>query len=100
MLKKDLTSSGSNNSTSGQLDKKLQKIRFEGGGTISYVFISERIDKEGNVIHNRSFLHSSINPEVFFKMEGTKKVRRSNDEVLEVFESIKADLGANELIID
>ena len=101
MLKKEENSSGLNNSMSEQqVDKKLQRIRSEGGGTVSYIFISQRLDKEGNPVHNRSFLHSSINPEVFYKMEGPKKVRRSNAEVFEVLDSIKTDLGANELIID
>lgn len=91
-----------NNSKSKEqkIESTLSKIRNGAGGAVSYVFVSERYDKDGNVIYNKSFLHSSINPEVFFKLENNKKVKRTIQEVIEVFEAIKVDLGATEYIID
>lgn len=98
--------SGLNNSMSEQkIEQVLQKIKQGTGGTVSYVFISERVvftkDKpDGETIQVKSFLHSNINPQVFFKLEGNKTVRRSMAEVIEVFETTMIDLGAREFIID
>ena len=74
------------------------------GGSISYITLTERIrfTKEhpnGEIYHNKSVLYSNINPEVFFKVENNRRMRRSPQEVLEVFESIKIDLGASYYII-
>lgn len=84
--------------------KILQKLYNGDGGTISYVFFTERIrfTKEnplGEIYRIKSTQHSDINSNVFYKLENNRVVRRSFEEVLQVFEDTKDDLGASYFII-
>lgn len=100
-VKKDST----HKSSSAKLLQILQRI-FNGiGGTISYVFLEERIrfTKEypnGEKYFRKSIRHSPINHEVFYKVENGKTTRRSPSEVIEVFETTKNDIGASYYVID
>jgi hypothetical protein len=84
--------------------KILQNLYSNGTGSVSYIFVSERIKftKEnplGEVIKVKTTQHTSISNQVFYKLENNRVVRRSFEEVLKVFEDTKNDLGASYFII-
>jgi|SRR6187402_672658 len=90
--------------TSPKLLKALKKIENGVGGTVSYVTLTERIkftkeNPDGEVYYTKSFLHSSINTEVFFKMHEGKRMKRTYAEVIQVFHDTSIDQGANYFII-
>lgn len=89
---------------SPELLKALSNLAEE-GGTVSYVFLSERIRftsqyPEGEVYHTKSILHSHINSEMFFKVVDGKKYKRNPNEIIEILEDTKWDLGASSFIIN
>ena len=84
--------------------KILQNLYSNGTGSISYVFVTERVifTKEnplGEVIKVKTTQHTDISNAVFYEVENGKTVRRSFEEVLKVFEDTKHDLGASYFII-
>jgi len=90
--------------SSSKLLKALETIRENNGGTISYVFVRERIkfSKEnplGEIVQEKSTLYSAINPEVLYKMMDGRRVRRSPQEVIQIFDDTKWDNGASYYII-
>lgn len=87
-----------------KMSKLLDKV-YNMGGIVSYVFIQERIrftkDKpEGETYLIKAMQHSDINPQVFYKNEHGVSSRRTTQEILDVFNDIKSDIGANYYIID
>lgn len=101
--KKGFKPKNSKLTTSPKLLKTLNKVERM-GGSVSYITLTERIKftKEhpnGEVYHTKSVLHSDVNPEVFFKFENNRRIRRTPQEILAVFESIKIDLGASYYIL-
>lgn len=93
--------------TAGYVDvlKVLQKFSKDNTGTISYIFLEERIiftpeNPEGIIVQTKSTLHSDINNAVFMKYDNGKEYRRSSEEVYQVFEDTRHDLGADYFIIN
>lgn len=83
----------------------MQRIFNDIGGTISYIFLEERIrftkeHPDGEKYFKKSIRHSPINNEVFYKVENGKTSRRSPSEVIQIFENIKNDIGAAYYVID
>lgn len=83
----------------------LHKIFITNSGTISYVFLSERIrftkeNPEGETYVNKSITHSDINPAIFTKVENGRTYKRSLEEVVKVLEDTCHDLGANYYLIN
>ena len=88
--------------TSPKLLKALEKIKD--GGTIAYVFLTDRVKfskefPEGEVYQKKSILYSNVNSEIFFKMVDGRRIRRSPQEVLQIFDDTKWDNGASYYII-
>lgn len=82
--------------------KALKNVYFNQGGTVSYIFVHERTiftDKYplGKTIKLRSSTVAPINTAMFIKENGSK---RSPQEVLEVFQTTKDDMGASYFIIN
>lgn len=106
-----------NNSSSGSSPKLLQalhKLLVKGGGSVSYVFVTERlrrkpfINKEGRKDFTlepykvKSMLHCQVGPEAL--ISNNPKVApntvKTTKEMLEMFHGTKHDLGADFFIID
>jgi len=79
--------------------KALQKVAIM-GGTITYLFTSttkvwNEDKKEWEPVTTVKWRqHSNINPLVFYKLVDNRSVRRTYEEVLEVFQDISEDMGA------
>lgn len=89
---------------SPEILKSLKEVEIV-GGTVTYVFLSERVgpsthDNPTGTYHTKSVTKAAINPEIFYKIIEGKKIRRSPYEILQVFEDTKWDLGASEFIIN
>ena len=100
-VKKDST----HKSSSAKLLQILQRIFNDIGGTVSYVFLEERIrfneeNPNGEKYFTKSIRHSPINHQVFYKVEHGKTSRRSPSEVIQIFEDTKNDIGASYYVID
>ena len=83
----------------------LHKIFIAKSGTVSYVFLSERVrftkeNPNGETYANKSVIHSNINPAIFTKVENGRTYKRSLEEVAKVLEDTCHDLGANYYLID
>jgi len=105
--KKDSVVNDSSYKSSPKLLQTLQNIlgNNNGGGTISYVFLTERyiFNKEfsnGKKYFHKSIRHSPINREVLFKADKEKLVRRTLPEIIQIFEDTKDDIGAKYYIIN
>lgn len=90
---------------SPRLLQTLKKISMNQGGTVSYVFVEERIrftkkHPKGETYKVKSSTSSPINPESFYKEVRGKLYRRSPQEMLELFEDIRHDLGASYFVIN
>lgn len=87
---------------SPKLLKVLHGIQ-ENGGTVTYVFIEERIsfkeDPLGVVFNKKSNLVAPINPDSFFKDSNGRVIRKSIPEIMEMFEDTRDDMGASYFII-
>lgn len=82
----------------------LKRIFEDTGGTVSYIFLSERMrfteeNPLGEVYYTKSMTHAPINPEVFYK-DNDKRERRSYEEILHIFDTTCNDMGANSFILD
>jgi hypothetical protein len=89
---------------SPRLLKTLQTIHKNQGGTVTYVFIQERIkftkqSPLGITVKHKSSTSAPISPLVFQKEVKGKLVRRSPQEVLDVFQDTANDIGASYFII-
>ena len=74
------------------------------GGSISYVFVEERIEftkkfPKGRTIKLKSTTSAPINSAVFYKEVRGKVSRRTQQEILQVFEDTREDLGAAYFVI-
>lgn len=83
----------------------LHKIFIAKSGTVSYVFLSERVrftkeNPNGEIYTNKSITHSNINPVIFTKVENGRTYKRSLEEVVKVLEDTCHDLGANYYLIN
>ena len=98
---------------STKLLQALNKLLRNEGGSVSYVFITERFERKNftnklgekdfflEPIQIKSTVHSNISRESLFsnnlKRYGELK---SAEELLDMFHSIKWDLGASYLVLD
>jgi len=104
--KKDSVANNSSYKSSPKLLQTLQNVlNTNNGGTISYVFLTERhmFNKEfpnGKKHFSKSIRHSPINREVLFKADKEKLVRRTLPEIIQIFEDTKSDIKANYYIIN
>ena len=104
----------SSKGSSPRLLQALKKLHSNGGGSVSYVFVTERferknfINKQGKKdfflepIQVKSTLHCSIGPEAL--ISNNPKVKpgtpKTYEELVEMFHSTKWDLGADYFIVD
>ena len=100
----------SNNNSSPKLLKALQKILANRGGSVSYVFISNRF-KRRNFVNKQGFSDFTLDPEQVKSiqhviisseaLEGSKPgTLKTPQELLDMFYTTKWDLGANYFILD
>lgn len=98
---------------SSKLLQALQKLLRNEGGSVSYVFVTERLsrknftNKQGEKDFTmepsevRSTLHNNISKEALMsndpKRYGSLK---TEEELLEMFQSTKVDLGASYFVLD
>ena len=100
----------SSSASSSKLLQALYKILHNEGGSISYVFITERykkknfINKKGEKdfflepVQTKSILHTRIGLEA---LQGEKpNTLKTPEELVKMFEATKSDLGADYFIID
>lgn len=81
--------------TNEKLFKILSNISNGIGGTVSYYFIEEKINRETQEIEeHRSVLHTNINSQIFSKEMNGRIYKRSYAEILEVLQDTCNDLGA------
>ncbi len=104
----------SKESSSPRLLQALNKLVKNEGGSVSYVFVTERferknfINKQGKKdfflepIQVKSTQHCNIGPEAL--ISNNPKVKpgtpKTLEELIEMFHSIKWDLGADYFIVD
>ena len=104
----------SNNTSSPRLLQALKKLHSNGGGSVSYVFVTERFVRKNFInkqskkdfflepIQVKSILHCSIGPEAL--ISNNPKVKpgtpKTYEELVEMFHSTKWDLGADYFIVD
>ena len=102
------------NTSSPRLLQALKKLHSNEGGSVSYVFITERferknfINKQGKKdfflepIQVKSTLHCNISAQTL--ISDNPKVKpgtpKTLEELVKMFHSIKWDLGADHFIID
>jgi len=105
--KKDSVVNNSNYKSSPKLLQTLQNTLNSNneGGTISYVFLTERyiFNKEfpnGKKHFSKFIRHSPINREILYKSEKEKLIKRTLPEILQIFENTKDDIGAKYYIIN
>jgi len=103
-IKKSFRKKNSTPKLSSKLLKALQEIRYNLGGVVSYVFVEERIKFTGEhpkgILYGReSTLSMPINEAMFQKEIKGKLHKRTLEEIVEVFETTKDDLGATYFII-
>ena len=100
----------SNNQPSSKLLQALRKIMSNGGGSVSYVFIDTRY-KRKNFVNKQGFSDFILEPEEVRAMqhviispqslEGQKPgTLKSPQDLLEMFQTTKWDLGADYFILD
>lgn len=104
--KKDYVVKNSNYKSSSELLQTLQKVLNDNnGGTISYVFLTERskFTKEfpdGKKYFTKFIKHSPINREILFKLDKERLIKRTLSEIIQIFEDTKNDIKANYYIIN
>lgn len=100
----------SNNDSSPKLLQALQKIIRNGGGSVSYIFISNRF-KRKNFVNKQGFSDFILEPEQVKAvqhinistqaLEGVKPgTMKSPQDLIEMFQTTKWDLGADYFILD
>ena len=91
---------------SPKLLKTLKEIYQNDSGTVTYVFCTERVDlsdpnfPNGKDIIVKTNQCSPLNRQMFFKEIKGVTVKRTPQEVLEVLDSIRWDLGASYFIVN
>ena len=107
MKKINTFNTGKNNSTSKLspvILKSLQNIFNGEPGSVTYVFQHPRIkftkeEPKGVQYNELSMLHTSVQPSVIMKEIRGRLHRRTMQDVLEVFDDTKEDLGAAYFIL-
>lgn len=84
------------------VNEQVSRVMHNLGGTVTYFFETERIifspsHPKGEVITTSSVLQSSINPECFFRDNGS---RMSATEFYNIFSATAHDLGATRFELD
>ena len=100
----------SNNVSSSKLLQALQKMIRNEGGSISYIFVTEKyqrknfINKKGKKdfllepVQTKYILHTRIGLEA---LQGEKpNTLKTPEELVKMFQATKSDLGADYFIID
>lgn len=85
--------------------KTLQKMLLERAGSVTYIFSDTRITnihadklKDMKEVEERGMLHVNLNPKSF---EGkTPGSLKTPNELIEMFETTKADLGAKSFVLN
>ncbi len=95
----------SNPKTSSKLLQALKAIIYNQGGTVSYVFVEKRTiftDEAplGTEVERKSFTMAPISMQIFHEERKGKFIRRSPQEVVEIFQDTCNDLGATYFIIN
>lgn len=90
--------------SSTRLLKALQEIHYNQGGTVSYVFVEERLEFSdthplGKTVKKKSTLSAPVNPQVFFEENKGKLSRRSPQDVIGVFQDSCDDMGATYFVL-
>ena len=104
----------SSKGSSPRLLQALKKLHSNGGGSVSYVFVTERFERKNFInkkgekdfflepVQIKSTLHCSVGPEAL--ISNNPKVKpgtpKTLEELIEMFHSIKWDLGADYFIVD
>ena len=104
----------SNNQPSSKLLQALNKLIKNEGGSISYVFITERFERKNFInkkgekdfflepIQVKSTEHCNIGPEAL--ISNNPKVKpgtpKTQEELIDMLHSMKWDLGADYFIVD
>ena len=104
----------SSKGSSPRLLQALNKLSRNEGGSVSFVFITERFERKNFInkkgekdfflepVQIKSTLHCSVGPEAL--ISNNPKVKPSTpktlEELIEMFHSIKWDLGADYFIVD
>lgn len=109
-INKRKTAKKSNSQPSTKLLQALKKIMSNGGGSVSYIFVSNRykrknfVDKKGHMDfvlepeEIRAMQHVIISPQA---LEGNKPgTLKSPQDLIEMFQTTKWDLGADYFILD
>ena len=108
------TANKSTSASSPRLLQALKKLHSNGGGSVSFIFITERFERK-NFINKKgekdfflepiqviSTQHCNIGPEAL--ISNSPKVKpgtpKTLEELIEMFHSIKWNLGADYFIID
>ena len=100
----------SKETTSPKLLQALRKIMLNGGGSVSYIFVSNRY-KRKNFVNKQGFSDFILEPEEVRAMqhviispqslEGNKPgTLKSPQDLLEMFQTTKWDLGADYFVLD
>lgn len=89
---------------SPRLLKTLEQIQLNQGGAINYVFVEERTEftkkfPKGRIIKLKSTTAAPINSAMFYKEVRGKLYKRTYQEILQVFEDTRDDLGAAYFVI-
>ena len=108
------TAKHSSSVSSPRLLQALKKLHSNGGSSVSYVFITERFERKNFInkkgekdfflepLQIKSTLHCSVGPEAL--ISNNPKVKpgtpKTLEELIEMFHSIKWDLGADYFIVD
>ena len=107
------TAKHSSSASSPRLLQALKKLHSNGGGSVSYVFITERFERKNftnklgekdfflEPIQIKSTVHSNISRESLFSNNPKRYGElKSAEELLDMFHSIKWDLGASYFVLD
>lgn len=102
--KKGKRVNNSNSNPSSKLLKTLETILKDEDGRVNYVFVEEKtiFDKEspeGREVRLKSSIGAPINKEVFKKEVRGKLIKRTYQEILQVFEDTTEDLGADYFVV-
>ena len=108
------TAKPSSSASSPRLLQALKKLYSNEGGSVSFVFITERFERKNFInkkgekdfflepIQVKSTQHCNIGPEAL--ISNNPKVKpgtpKTYEELVEMFHSIKWDLGADYFIVD
>lgn len=93
------TPNNSKSVLSSKLLQALNKMLKNGGGSVSYVFLSDRYNiKTGEIYTEKSVIHTKIADQA---LQGQKPgALKSPEELVQMFQTTKWDMGADHFIVD